>query len=105
MNKENILNDNVETVNNNFEYDMQMKKIREAVAKKFEEYIKTISYMAADAPIGVLCLPEVIEKALRDHGLLRVYDLFDCDFTEVKGLGVVRIGQLTTCLDKFFSML
>jgi len=97
--------DNTEVVQKNFEYEEKMRKLREEVAKKFEDYRNTLNYMACDAPISILCLPSVIEKALIAHGLLRIYDLFNCDFTEVKGLGVSRTRDLTTCLDKFFAML
>lgn len=105
MSDDNNLIDNIENVNNNFEYENKIKKIREEVLKKFEDYRKTLNYMAADAPIGVLCLPSVIEKSLVAHGCLRIYDLFDCDFVKVKGLSVGRIGDLTSRLDQFFSML
>ena len=101
---DNKLIENTESVKNNFEYEQQMKKIREDVVKKFSEYKKTLAYMSADAPLGVLCLPTVIHNALISHGCLRVYDLFDCDFTKIKGLGVRRIRDLTTRLDEFFSM-
>ena len=96
---------NVEDVNNNLEHDLNLKKIKDEVLKKFSEYRTTIAFMAADAPIAILCLAPPIETALINHGLLRIYDLFDCDFTEVKGLGVARIRDLTASLDKFFSML
>lgn len=99
------LNDHPETVNQKIEYELQMKKLRDEVIKKFGEYKNTLNYMAADAPLGVLCLPTAIENALLAHGCLRVYDLFDLDFTEVKGLGVTRIRNLTTRLDQFLSML
>lgn len=105
MSIENNLNKNPDEVNQKFEYDDNLKRIREQVVNKFIEYRKTIDYLAADAPIATLCLPTVIENALLAHGCLRIYDLFDCDFTEVKGLGVRRIGDLTSSLDKFFSML
>lgn len=105
MSDVNKLIENPERVKENFEYDEKMRKIRDEVSKKFSDYRKTLAYMAADAPIGTLCLPSVIENALLAHGLMRIYDLFDCDFTEVKGLGVRRIGELTSSLDKFFSML
>lgn len=101
----NKLIENPERVKENFEYEEKMRKVREQVAQKFTEYRTTLSYMAADAPIETLCLPRVIENALIAHGLMRIYDLFDCDFTEVKGIGIRRIGDLTTSLDKFFSML
>ena len=97
--------ENPDAVKKNIEYENQMKKIREEVAKKFAEYRTTLHYMAADAPIAILCLAPVIENALAAHGCLRIYDLFNVDFTKVKGLGVARIGDLTTGLDKFFSML
>jgi len=102
--KENIENIK-ENVEKNFEFDMRMKKLKEELAKKFEDYQKTLKFMAADVPIEVLCLPKPIEKILIDEGLLRIYDLFNLNFVEIKGLGVVRINQLTTRLDQFFSML
>lgn len=105
MSDDNNLLENIESVNKNLEYDQQMKKIREEVIKKFSEYRTTLAYMAADAPIEILCLAPVIQNALFAHGLHRVYDLFDCDFTKIKGLGIRRIGDLTASLDKFFSML
>ncbi len=90
---------------NNIATDMQMKKIREEVAKRFNEYSSTINVMLADAPIAILCLPTVIENALIAHGCLRVYDLLNLDFTKVKGLGICRIRNLTASLDQFLSML
>ena len=97
--------ENPEQVKDIFEYDQKMQKIREEVSKKFNDYRNTLNYMAADAPISILCLPTAIENALLAHGCLRIYDLFNIDFTEIKGLGVTRIRDLTACLDKFFSML
>ena len=86
------------------EQDMRMQKLREELKKSFDEYRKTMRFMAADAPIEVLCLPSSIENILLDSGCLRIYDMLDADFTKIKGLGPIRIGQLTTCLNKFFSM-
>ena len=102
---DNKLVEDTEKLNTKFEYDRQMQKIREEVAKKLENYRKTINYMAADAPINILCLEPATESALLRHGCSRIYDLFDMDFTKVKGLGAVRIRNLTACLDKFISML
>ena len=97
--------DNFESVNTNFESDMRMQKIREEVAKSYAEYRNSINFMVADAPISVLGLTPVIENALHAHGCLRVYDLFNCNFVEVKGLGATRIRELTASLDQFLSML
>ena len=91
-------------VNDNFEHEMQMAKLREELKKRFDDYQTTMKFMLADAPIEVLCLPQNIEKILLDHGFLRIYDLFDVDLTKIKGLGVTRIRHLTTSLNKFFSM-
>lgn len=93
------------TLSKDFEQDLDMKKIKEEVAKSFNNYRMTMKYMLADAPIEVLCLPVATEKILLDQGFLRIYDLFDTDFTEIKGFGVTRVRQLTACLDKFFAML
>lgn len=105
MSNENKLIENPELVKDNFEHEEKIKVIREEILKKFEDYRKTVNYMAADAPIGVLVLPEVIHNLLTENGCRRIYDLFDCDFTKIKGFGVVRIRYLTARLDEFFSML
>lgn len=97
--------ENFENVNNNFEHDVDMAKLKEELRKKFQDYQMTMKYMLADAPIQILCLQPIVEKILIDQGFLRIYDLFNVDLVKVKGLGVVRVKQLTACLDKFFSML
>ncbi len=88
-----------------FEEDIDMAKLKQELAKKFNEYQTTMNFMLADAPIEVLCLPKLIEKLLLEQGFLRVYDLFNIDLVKIKGLGASRIKQLTASLDKFFSML
>ncbi len=87
------------------EQEKMFEKLREEILIKFKEYKTTLNYMATDAPIEILCLPKSIETVLISNDLLRIYDLFDVDFTKIKGLGVTRIRHLTACLDKFFSML
>lgn len=97
--------DSENIVNSKIESDKQLQKIREEVLKKFVEYRKTIHYLSADAPIGILCLPRTIETVLINNGCLRIYDLFNRDLTEIKGLGEVRLRDLTSRLDEFFAML
>ncbi len=94
-----------DNINNNFEQEIDLAKLKEELKKKFKDYQNTMRYLAADAPIQILCLPPAIEKILLDQGFLRVYDLFDIDFVKIKGLGAARIRHLTSSLDKFFSML
>lgn len=96
---------NLENKDYQIEQEMMMTKLREELLQKFKDYKTTLNYMAADAPIGILCLPKPIENVLIDNGILRIYDVFDVDFTKIKGLGVVRVRHLTACLDQFFSML
>ena len=92
-------------INKNVELEkLELNKLNKDLENSLQNYRKTMSYIYADVPIGVLCLPVVIEKALNDHGLFRVYDLFDCNFTEVKGLGVSRIRDLTARLNEFLSI-
>lgn len=85
--------------------EIRLKKLREELSTKFEEYQKMMKFMAADAPLEVLCLPKTIENALFSHGCFRIYDLFNLDFTKVKGLGESRVRDLTSRLDEFLSML
>jgi|SRR5579863_444753 len=101
----NELTSTLERSVSHLEYDMQVKKIKEELIKKFTDYQKTILYLSADAPITILNLPKSIENSLMIHGCLRVYDIIDLDFTKVKGLGTVRIRELTTRLNEFLSML
>jgi hypothetical protein len=103
MSESDNVNNNLNAEEKKFEDQMQLKKIREEVLKKYEDYRKTISFLATDAPIGILCLSKAIENILIDHGYLRVYDLFDMDFTKIKGLGVIRSRNLAASLDQFFS--
>lgn len=92
-------------INNKFEIDVDMANLKRELRKKFDEYQKTMKFLLADAPIEVLCLPTATEKLLLDSGFLRIYDLFDVDLVKIKGFGPIRARQLTSSLDKFFSML
>jgi len=101
----NNVKEKFENINNNFENDLDMKKLKDELKKRFQEYNTTMRYMLADAPIEILCLPPTLEKILTDQGFLRIYDLFNIDLVKVKGLGAIRSRQLTSSLDKFFCML
>ncbi len=94
-----------ENINDNFENNIDMSKLKEELRKNFSEYQNTMKFMLADAPIEILCLEPKVEKVLTDQGFLRIYDLFNIDLIKVKGLGIVRVKYLTTRLDQFFSML
>lgn len=82
----------------------QIKKINKKLLESLQNYRNFVSYMAGDVPIGVLCLPKATEKALLNNGFLRVYDLFNADLAEIKGIGKVRIRDLTSSLDQFLAM-
>ena len=82
----------------------EMIVAHEDYRKNLEHYRLTLAYMGANVPIGVLCLPKVIEKALVSDGCLRVYDLINRDLTKIKGLGDKRLALLTSRLDEFFTM-
>ena len=101
----NNLKENFENININFESDVDMAKLKQELRQKFHDYQTTMKFMLADAPIEILCLNPKIQAILLGEGLLRIYDLFNVDLIKVKGLGVVRIKELTTRLDQFFSML
>lgn len=105
MNDNDNLKENFENINVNFENDIDMIKLKQELKQKFHDYRTTMKFMLADAPIEILCLNPKIQKILIDQGFLRIYDLFDIDLVKIKGLGVVRIKELTAGLDKFFSML
>jgi hypothetical protein len=81
-----------------------IKHINMQLVKSLEAYRKTMSYMCADAPLGVLCLPKVIETILNRNGIARVYDLFGLDLTKIKGIGDRRRRDLTSRLNEFLAM-
>lgn len=105
MNITDNVKESLDNINSNFEFDIDMQKLRVEVLQKFDQYRNVINFLAADAPIGILCLNHIVEKILIDNNCLRVYDLFDLDLVEIKGLGDIRIKQITSRLDQFFSML
>lgn len=85
--------------------DLKHEKIREELLKGLQNYRKTLSYLLADAPVSILCLPSSMEKVLNDNGIVRLYDLFDADLTKIEGLSVSRLRNLTARIDEFFAML
>ena len=96
--------DGVEYVEIKFEDQLSLQKIREEVGKRYAVYRKTMSFLALDAPIEIMCLRKDIENILLRNDLLRIYDLLDIDFSKIKGLGVKRTRLLTACLNQFIAM-
>lgn len=74
------------------------------IKKDFQRYRKVMSCIQADIPIQVLCLPKTIENILIRSGCLRVYDMIDLDFSEIKGIGPTRRILLSSRLDQFLSV-
>lgn len=72
--------------------------------KNLAHYRLILSYMGANVPIQVLCLPTAIENVLIKDGNLRVYDLIGRDLTEIKGLGASRLEMLRSRLDEYFTV-
>ncbi len=97
--------ENIENVKENIEYEMKMQKLKEELLKSFESYNSTLKYLAADAPIETLCLSPQLVEILVSNGILRIYDVFNLDLAKIKGIGPVRLRQLTTSLNQFLSML
>ncbi len=82
----------------------EMFQIKKKLLESVENYQKTISLLASDAPIGVLCLPKTIENILIRADCVRVYDIINRNLTEIEGLTESRIAHLTSSLNKFLSM-
>lgn len=80
-----------------------VKKINKKLTESLNNYRKFVSYMSGDMPIEAMCLPKPIEKALRNAGIMRVYDLFDRDLTKIKGIGKIRSRDLNASLEQFIS--
>ena len=84
--------------------DDQNKEVAERLKEDLAHYRKSLRFLGANVPIGVLCLPPAIEKILIDGGYLRVYDLLNGDFIKIKGIGKRRLDLLTSRLDQFLSV-
>jgi len=84
--------------------DEQNQEINKKLVESLHNYKKTMAYMLGDAPIETLCLPKATQKLLISAGCLRVYDLFDCDFTKIEGFSDVTIRDLTSRVNQFLSM-
>ena len=69
-----------------------------------EFYRKTLTYLGANVPIGVLCLPKKIERALVREGLVRVYDLIGLNLREIKGIGDRNAEIISFRVDEFLSV-
>lgn len=82
----------------------EIQEINKKLFESLENYRNTMNYMFGDAPIGVLCLPKVVETTLVNQGILRVYDLFDRDLGEIKGIGHSRIRDLAARLNEFLAV-
>ena len=80
------------------------KELVEEYKKNLDHYRQTLAYMGANVPIEVLCLPKTIELTLLKEGFSRVYDLINCNLSEIKGLGNVTLSLLTSRLDEFFTV-
>lgn len=81
-----------------------VKNINKKVLESLQNYRKTLAYMVGDMPIGALCLPKATETLLLNSGYSRVYDLFDCDLTKIKGIGKVRVRDIAASLEQFIAM-
>ena len=77
------------------------KKVNKKLLESLANYKKVTSMMAADIPISALCLDKATEKILLGNGFLRVYDILDVDFAKIKGLGKIRIRNLSSRLHEF----
>lgn len=81
-----------------------LNEVRKKTLDSYKNYRNMMHYLSADAPIGVLCLPKSTENLLINNGFLRVYDIFDRDLTEIKGLTNTGIDLITARLNNFLSM-
>lgn len=80
-------------------------EIKKRLGSEWTAYQRMMHALALDGPIGMLCLPAKIEKSLINAGCLRVYDMIDRDFSEIKALSERDIGIVTTSLNELLAML
>lgn len=74
------------------------------ISKEIEHYRTLLSFMSANVPIEVLCLPKAIITILRKNDIIRVYDLINHRLDGIKGLGEERIDLIRARCDQFFSV-
>lgn len=83
---------------------MEKIVVKRELDEDIGHYRKCLSFLEANAPISVLCLPSAIETILEREGFEYVYDLLGKQLTEIKGLGPRRCAILAARLDEFLSM-
>lgn len=81
-----------------------VNEIKKKTLDSYKDFRKMTRYLAADAPIAILCLPKTVEKLLINSDILRIYDLFDLDLTKIEGLTDTGVNVITTRLQNFISM-
>ena len=74
------------------------------VKKELAHYRNVLSFMGANVPVEVLCLPQSVITILHKHDIVRVYDLIDHSLDGIKGLGKNRIDLIRARCDEFFSV-
>lgn len=82
----------------------KIAEMQKKAQEDYEYYKKTLHFMGADVPIGVLCLPDKINNILIKNDVLRVYDLCHYDFRSFKGIGEKAVGLITSRLNDFLSV-
>lgn len=93
-----VVNDNVILDNND------VKKIKKEVLRSVKAYSNAMKVMACDMPIESLCLPIELNNILLNAGINRVYDLIDRNFTEIKGIGIVRANMISARLNELIPV-
>lgn len=82
----------------------ELHQMKLHLVESLGNYRQLMSYMTADAPISILGLGKTIETTLGNAGCFRVYDLLNRDLAKIKGIGIKRVGLLTSSLNQFLSM-
>lgn len=91
-------------MSDNIDIEEKQKLVLEELKKTYNSYRANLLMMTTDAPISVLCLPKRQENALINAGFHRIYDLFNVDLAEIKGISKVTARDLASRLDQFLSM-
>lgn len=84
-------------------FNREMAKIKSEFIQNIKNYKEFLDNSYKDAPIEILCLDKSTNSILKRHGIRRVKELTGLDLAKIKGLGSVRIGNITARLSQFLS--
>ena len=83
----------------------ELKKFKRYAVDLLKFYGKKMKMMSCDVPIEVLNLSDNLTRKLKSNGVERIYDFFNGNFAEIKGLKPRDVTIIQDSIQFFLSLL